>query len=478
MHDSDLYEKLKHSLEVLSLDCQEISDSFNQVFEILESRILMHFHEFNVLFKHFFEEYDKKNVDTILKIKEILKEHSLLKKNYERLFQEQFLDLTPFCNIDEEWAWSSDDTYQIVFEQKVKNEILDFYKGDESVFFNFKESVIEHELPFDNIKYNSLCFYDPEITFGEIGKRRVLSAIKRLYSIFVVVANYIESHLDISSFVTSNIHEAIVKEFKVYSKNNELNTLRELKRLAQKFKSSRSSPLTEEIWGELMRVEDCILENTISGISSSTDEEGGNFFDEYTLQEMKDNNGLVQKILNISSDESLFDFKYAFEPHINLLSSLNDNNLQLFYQLILRRNLIQCEMFPELKAKYREFVNGEAKEDEDKEHSNNAQVKIDEVNPTPFVIRSEQSEEVIAYIKELMASKTNPKDILKPLRAAQDAGVIRRPTWDEFQRAFPDSGVRSKSSLTTYTKADAKPYENDKSFEEMVEDFKKRFLSN
>lgn len=97
-------------------------------------------------------------------------------------------------------------------------------------------------------------------------------------------------------------------------------------------------------------------------------------------------------------------------------------------------------------------------------------------NSCSFIIRSEQSEKVVAYIRELMVGKTTPKDILKPLRAAQDAGAIRRPSWGDYMNAFPDSGVKYKSSLTKYTDPAAQPYKDDNSFSEMLEDFKKRFL--
>lgn len=116
-----------------------------------------------------------------------------------------------------------------------------------------------------------------------------------------------------------------------------------------------------------------------------------------------------------------------------------------------------------------------------KEKADDAEVEEEEEprrsDSCPFVARSEQSEDVVAYIRQLMAGKESPKDILKPLRAAQDAGVIRRPSWGDYKSAFPRSGVKNKSSLTKYTDPVMQPYQDDNSFAEMVEDFKKRFLS-
>lgn len=116
-----------------------------------------------------------------------------------------------------------------------------------------------------------------------------------------------------------------------------------------------------------------------------------------------------------------------------------------------------------------------------KEKVNDVEVEEEEAlqraDSCPFVVRNEQSEDVVAYIMGLMMGKETPKDILKPLRAAQDAGVIRRLSWGDFKCAFPRSGVKNKSSLTKYTDPVVQPYQDDNSFAEMVEDFKKRFLT-
>ena len=60
-------------------------------------------------------------------------------------------------------------------------------------------------------------------------------------------------------------------------------------------------------------------------------------------------------------------------------------------------------------------------------------------NISPFtsaVIDTSKAVEVIILLRQLMEGKTKPKDVLMPVRAAMDAGVIRRPTWEEFCQEF------------------------------------------
>ena len=77
---------------------------------------------------------------------------------------------------------------------------------------------------------------------------------------------------------------------------------------------------------------------------------------------------------------------------------------------------------------------------------------------TPAVIDTTKAEAVIALLRQLMESKTKPKDVLMPVRAAMDAGVIRRPTWEEFCQEFGSYRLKSKTSFSDYTNPDNKPY--------------------
>ena len=70
-----------------------------------------------------------------------------------------------------------------------------------------------------------------------------------------------------------------------------------------------------------------------------------------------------------------------------------------------------------------------------------------------------------------MKGKLKPRDVLMPLRAAIEAGAIRRPTWAEFISEFGMKLV-SKTSLSGYTDPTKDKYDDDPQFWAMVEDFR------
>ena len=76
----------------------------------------------------------------------------------------------------------------------------------------------------------------------------------------------------------------------------------------------------------------------------------------------------------------------------------------------------------------------------------------------PAVVNAAKVDEVVHLLAQLMEGKTKPKDVLMPVRAAMDAGVIRRPTWEEFRGEFGKEKLKSKSSYSDYTKPEKQPY--------------------
>lgn len=87
-----------------------------------------------------------------------------------------------------------------------------------------------------------------------------------------------------------------------------------------------------------------------------------------------------------------------------------------------------------------------------------------------FIVSTKYVDVILSRVRDWANSKTKTKDKLMALRAAIDAGVIRRPTEKEFKTAFPDISV-PKSCLSDYTNPDKTPY-CDFAFSNLVEEFK------
>lgn len=77
------------------------------------------------------------------------------------------------------------------------------------------------------------------------------------------------------------------------------------------------------------------------------------------------------------------------------------------------------------------------------------------------VIDTTQAEAVISLLRRLMTGKQKPKDVMMPVRAAMEAGVIRRPTWEEFCSEFGTGLLKSKASFSDYTNPGRAPYEGE-----------------
>lgn len=92
---------------------------------------------------------------------------------------------------------------------------------------------------------------------------------------------------------------------------------------------------------------------------------------------------------------------------------------------------------------------------------------------TPFsslVINPDKADEIMKLLHKYIKGKKYAKAIMKPIRAAVDAGVIDKPTWGQFRAEFGDDWVKSKFSLQKYL-SDGYVFD-DESFNQM----KKKFM--
>lgn len=88
-----------------------------------------------------------------------------------------------------------------------------------------------------------------------------------------------------------------------------------------------------------------------------------------------------------------------------------------------------------------------------------------------WIIVKEKAPIIIGTIMNYMEGKTTPKDIMMPVRAAIDAGAIRKPTPAEFKKTFGPYRIKSKSSIDNYSRLDLTPYVGE-IYNNMVEVFR------
>lgn len=78
-----------------------------------------------------------------------------------------------------------------------------------------------------------------------------------------------------------------------------------------------------------------------------------------------------------------------------------------------------------------------------------------------YVLKPEKRNVVVTRIKELVDAKDKPQLIMKPIRAAIDAGAIERPNWESFIEEFGVGKIKSKASFNDYTNPMKTPYDDD-----------------
>ena len=90
-----------------------------------------------------------------------------------------------------------------------------------------------------------------------------------------------------------------------------------------------------------------------------------------------------------------------------------------------------------------------------------------------FAIKyKDRADEIIAILNEMIDGCTEAKDVVKPIRAAMDAGIIDRPSWPIFIAEFPEANC-GKSSLERRTNPDDDYYriKYKGTYEDLVEYF-------
>ena len=94
-----------------------------------------------------------------------------------------------------------------------------------------------------------------------------------------------------------------------------------------------------------------------------------------------------------------------------------------------------------------------------------------------FVVHQEKAEKVIERIKHYAEGKEgNPKLMMMPVRAAQDAGAIDGVTHAKLAEILPQYGSMSKATFNRWIKQYAvgtHPYADHSAFQNMVADFRK-----
>ena len=136
-----------------------------------------------------------------------------------------------------------------------------------------------------------------------------------------------------------------------------------------------------ELWNEILRADEKALLMAYKRQLATCEDSMQEHWGEDMKKQMDEDGTLMHLIYSSLYTEELFDLRNVenLQPFIALLTK---DNLDIFYDIIVRRSIIQCEMFPELKAQHEKWlnkVNELPDEGEEIRLSNARQSKLDEI---------------------------------------------------------------------------------------------------
>ncbi len=177
--------------------------------------------------------------------------------------------------------------------------------------------------------------------------------------------------------------QAMNLDLKEWTLNFGVKLIRDMKEdLTRHYKEHRTDRYTPELWSDMLDADENALNKAKMQLLADCKETRQEHWGEDMKRQMDENGRLMQQILSSCRSDELFDFGKAenIQPFIELLTT---DNIEMFYEIIVRRNLIQCEMFPELKEQHEAWLNhvNEQQPEESNETGMDAarQSKLDEI---------------------------------------------------------------------------------------------------
>ena len=351
-------ERLISSLNKLDALYANISASKNQSVGLLNPEIIITWHRLNVFYSKVEPQIDKDSIYDLLLNKYILERYVHLKKMFDLLFQSQRNEIFSLYLDCQEIDFRIEN--ELIFGANIED-LLSHYdryldegmKEDYEAYFKY---VYSPDVVYNPSTEENDIYDKSYVSFkaDAIGIKSLNQSLDIIYKVWTIISSFREQLYP--EICKEYYYEKLEQEFRCYTIKNINKFQRSLNHETQRFKRNRSIALTPEIWGDLLHNEDIAYDLAIKGCFVDNIEKQFDAFVDADREAMESNIELLQKILDISEDGMLFDFEYAKESHINLIDTITSANVNLFLKLVLRRNLMQCEMFPHLKEKHETWL--------------------------------------------------------------------------------------------------------------------------
>ena len=238
---------------------------------------------------------------------------------------------------------------------------------------------------YDPIELSDINIYLPGINADSHNARHAV--YNTLAGIFSVLQTLMDSGLQIVMNLEPSIEDyqkAIENDLREWNHSFGRNMLKNMKEeLNRHFKRHPTDHNTPELWGEMLRADEDALKMAMRQQLTSCEDAKQEHWGEDMKKQMDENGELMRLIYSTCYTEELFDLKTA-DTAQQFISLLTPNNLQMFYEIIVRRSLIQCEIFPDLKIQYDKWLNRIGKQqmeddDDDSGLGHDRKTKLDDI---------------------------------------------------------------------------------------------------
>ena len=381
-------EELERVLGEIEAKIKHLESSPNRAFVLVEYDTLNLFHWFNECFKKFWDEFNH-TTSQLLLFRKFTKLHSELSDRYVALFREQIDYLEDVIDFGHNMV---KELPPVIFSEDNRTDVIGYYME------RFKDETDENGKPLyiidvdrdtnyevingKNVSIDFYMFRSDELNNKHYkGLFNMYDCLSSLYPLISTVCSYPK----VLQLGYQPSEEEIIYtldcELRKHAKEDGQSIYRELRKIFLELKRTNNQSQSSNVWAQVLEVEDDAFRLAIAGKLIEKKERLFDHYDEDKRKFWTDNYKLLQKIKDTCIDDELFDVKLAVETY-NLLSVLSADNLDLFCELVLRRNIIHSEMFPELKAQYEEWlnrVNEQPEESRDNELSEARKSKLDEI---------------------------------------------------------------------------------------------------
>lgn len=320
-----------------------IGNDVEDQFFMLNDTILCNWHCLNVVVAEMLENYDRKDIRQVLAVRSKKMKCESLRKDVNSLY----VKVKQLLGFYGGTLNMSEGRYSI-FSKDIKHSY--FYDG----MLNDEDMRVVKKMYGEDVQdennaseEDNGCGYFEELAEANNCLKR---AAKDFHRLFLRVSSFGEMLFAEKYLSEEEIGELICDGLRAYCSENKKKELRDLRCEAQNYKEKRNKTLTPDEWAKLLEDEEKRIKQTASGILSLSHS---------GIEDLVMVAKLFPKCCN---DEDIFDLDYAMSK--GLMYMLTEHNYDKFFCLVLRYNLIQCEMFPEIKPKFNAWIKGKPYDEE------------------------------------------------------------------------------------------------------------------